>query len=117
MALAASMKRPRLRPLACGTAAVAGIEVMSLLAYVVITAHGVAEQLHPPVVDGLARWARDFGAGLIVNVIPFVTPVIAAVAFHPDLRSQMFPASAEVALPSPALVRRQSNKAGAARSH
>jgi hypothetical protein len=84
--LAASRSRPSVRTLAWGTAVVGLVEVLALLAHAEIFAYGAAAQLHPAA-EGLAAWSRDFGARLIVGVVPFATPVLAAVALLDDLRS------------------------------
>jgi hypothetical protein len=92
IALAAPGVRSALRPLLWGTAVMAVVEVISLLALVEIGAHAAIAQIRPSV-DGLDAWLREFGNDLIVGVIPFAAPVLAAVAFHPGLRSQIFPVS------------------------
>jgi hypothetical protein len=94
--LAASLPRPSLRTLGWGTALVALVEVLALLAHSEIFAYGAAAQLHPAA-EGLAAWSRDFGARLIVGVVPFATPVLAAVALQGSLRSELFgpPAAAQ----------------------
>jgi len=109
IALAAPGVRSALRPLLWGTAVVALVEVISLLALVEIGAHAAIAQMRPAA-GGLDNWLREFGNDLIVGVIPFAAPVLAAVAFHPGLRSQIFPVSRR---PS---VKAVKQKRGAARS-
>lgn len=90
--LAAPGVRSALRPLLWGTVVVALVEVLSLLALVEIGAHAAIAQMRPSP-GGLDAWLREFGNDLIVGVIPFAAPVLAAVALHPGLRSQIFPVS------------------------
>ena len=87
--LAAPMGRSGIRALLWGTALVSLVEVLSLLVQVEIFAYTVEAQLHVGA-DGLATWSREFGTRLVVGVIPFAAPVLAAVALHRDLRAQIF---------------------------
>jgi hypothetical protein len=109
IALAAPRVRSALRPLLWGTAVMAVVEVISLLALVEIGAHAAIAQMRPSA-DGLDAWLREFGNDLIVGVIPFAAPVLAAVAFHPGLRSQIFPVARRAG------VKTVTQKRGAARS-
>ena len=109
--LAAPWSRSALRPLLWGTAALSVVEVLSLLALVEITAYAVVAQWHSSP-DGLAAWLRDVGNKLIVGVIPFAAPVLAAVALHPELRSQIFPASGSFPDPRPAIIKADGSRAG-----
>ncbi|MGD1094459.1 MAG: hypothetical protein ABSB35_21015 [Bryobacteraceae bacterium] len=78
MVLAAPLGRSCIRALIWGTALVSLIEVLSLLAQVEMTAHGAAAGLRLSA-DGLAAWSRNFGNRLVVGVVPFAAPVLAAV--------------------------------------
>jgi len=89
MVLAAPLGRSGIRALIWGTALVALIEVLSLLAQVEMTAYGAAAELHLSA-DGLAEWSRNFGNRLVIGVVPFAAPVLAAVGLHRELRSQIF---------------------------
>lgn len=89
MVLAAPLGRSGVRALLWGTALVSLIEVLSLLAQVEMTAYGAAAQLHLSA-DGLAEWSRNVASRLVVGVIPFAAPVLAAVGLHRELRSQIF---------------------------
>jgi hypothetical protein len=91
--LAVPIKRSGIRAFLWGTALVSAIQVVSLLALAEIEAYSVLAQLHPPevgLVTVVAGWARQFGNNLLVGVVPFATPVVAAVVLHGDLRSQIF---------------------------
>jgi hypothetical protein len=93
MVLAVPIKRSGIRAFLWGTALVSAIQVVSLLAQVEIEAYSVLAQLHLTeggLVTRLSGWARQFGNNLLVGVIPFATPVVAAVVLHGDLRSQIF---------------------------
>jgi hypothetical protein len=92
MVLAAPIGRSSIRPLLWGTALVFMVQVLCLLVHVEIIAYASAAQLHLAA-DGLGTWTREFGSRLVVSVIPFAVPVVAAVALHRDLRSQIFPIS------------------------
>ena len=92
LALAMSVGRSRIRGLIWGTALVFMVEVLCLLVHVEIVAYASAAQMHLAT-DGLGAWSREFGSRLVVSVIPFAIPVVAAVALHRDLRSQIFPVS------------------------
>jgi hypothetical protein len=87
--LAGPLKRSGLRCLLWGTLAVATVEVFSLFGLLEITASAMLASSHSDA-GPLAAWARQFGNYLLVGVIPFVTPVIAAPAFHRDVREQIF---------------------------
>jgi len=82
----------RIRALIWGTALVFMVEVACLLVHVEIIAYASAAQLHLAA-DGLGTWSREFGSRLVVSVIPFAAPVVAAVALHRGLKSQIFPVS------------------------
>ncbi|MDP8991416.1 MAG: hypothetical protein M3N41_15205 [Acidobacteriota bacterium] len=90
--LATPVGRSAIRALLWGTALVFMVEVLCLLVQVEIVAYASAAQMHLEA-DGLGTWSREFGSRLVVSVIPFAVPVVAAVAFHRDLRSQIFPIS------------------------
>lgn len=89
MVLAAPMGRSGIRALIWGTALVFLIEALSLLAQVEMSAYAGAAQLRLST-GGLAAWLRDFGSRLVVGVVPFATPVLAAIGLHRELRSQIF---------------------------
>lgn len=89
MILAAPWGRSGARALAWGTAAVALIEVLALLAQVEIGAYAALDQMHLAG-GGLAAWFRDYGARLIVGAVPTAVPAIAAIALDRDLRRQIF---------------------------
>jgi hypothetical protein len=89
MVLAAPLGRSGIRALLWGTALVSLIEVVALLAQVEMTAYGAAAELHLSA-NGLAEWSRNFGSRLVVGVVPFAAPVLAAVGLHRELRSQIF---------------------------
>lgn len=88
--LSAPWGRSGIRALLWGTALVSLIEVLSLLAHAEMVAYETAAQLHSAA-GGLAAWSRELGTRLVVGVIPFASPVLAAVALHGNLRSQIFP--------------------------
>jgi hypothetical protein len=87
--LAAPISRSCVRVLLWGTAVVSVVEILSLFAQVEIIAYGVASHLHTSE-EGLMAWGRELGTRLLIGVIPFAAPVLAAVALHRDLRSQLF---------------------------
>lgn len=87
--LAAPLGRSGVRALILGTALVFIIEVLSLLAQAEMIAYAAAAQLHLGS-NGLASWSRDLGTRLVVGVIPFAAPVLAAVALHRDLKARIF---------------------------
>jgi len=72
-----------------GTLSIAIAEVLLLFIFLKITAYGALAQLHPSPA-GLAKWLRDLSTYLIVSVIPFALPIIAAVGFHAGLKQQFF---------------------------
>lgn len=87
--LAAPLGKSTIRAFAWGTAAVFLVEVLSLLVHAEIVAYAATAQLHFAS-TGLAAWLREYGTRLVVGVIPFAAPVLAAIAFHRDLRLQIF---------------------------
>ena len=88
--IAALVRRSDLRGLIWGSALVVMIEVFSLLGFVEIAAHSVLAKMHPAS-NWLGAWPREFGNYLLMQVIPFVAPVLVAVMSHRELRAQVFP--------------------------
>jgi hypothetical protein len=96
--LAAPISGSCARVLLWGTAVVSLVEILSLFAQVQIIAYGAAAQLHASE-EGLMAWGREVSTRLLIGVIPFAAPVLAAVALHRDLRSQLFAPPLHVAPP------------------
>jgi hypothetical protein len=94
--LAALVRRSDLQALVWGTVLVAVVEVLSLLGFLEITAHSVLAQMHPAA-NWLGSWPRELGNYLLMQVIPFVAPILIAVASHRELRSHVFPQAAQSA--------------------
>ena len=89
IALAARVASRGGRPLLRGTAVMAIVEILSLLVFVELTAHATAARLHPTA-DTFATWLRDLGRYLLMTVIPYASPFLAAISLHAELRSEMF---------------------------
>lgn len=81
--------RTRVRSLLIGTLIMEAIEVLSLIAFAALIGHSVAAQ-RALSYSSFARWFTEFANYLLVDVIPFLAPVLLAVVLDRDLRSRMF---------------------------
>lgn len=90
--LAARIDKAALTAFFWGTAAMGLTEVILLFLFLQMSAYGVLTQFHASP-NEIARWLRDLGTYLIVSVIPFILPIVAALTFHRRLREQFFPGS------------------------
>jgi hypothetical protein len=66
------------------------IEILSLLAFIQITAHSVVAQMQPGTA-GIGPWPREFGNYLLTQVIPFAAPILIGVMGNRELRFRVFP--------------------------
>jgi hypothetical protein len=90
VALAIPGFRRNLRPLAIGTAIMAGVELVFLLIFAEISAHKAAAQLVAGSQGAGEEWLLHFGEYLTVSVLPYAVPFIVAFAVNRDLRWQVF---------------------------
>ena len=88
--LAAPNLRRNLRPLLTGTALMAVAELLMLLAFAQIEARNSLASL-VGTGEPVTTWARHLGEYLIVSVLPFLLPFIAALSLHPELRAMILP--------------------------
>lgn len=93
IALAGTPGKSAIRAVLWGTGLMLVVEILSLLLEVEITAYAALAQLHGAAGgagSGFGAWFRDFADRLIVGVVPFAAPIVAAVALHRELRMQVF---------------------------
>jgi len=76
--------RRRLRPLLLGTIVMASIEVLLLLVFVQVTARNVLAQTYG-IESAAGAWGRRLCEYLVVNVLPYVTPVVVALCIDRQL--------------------------------
>jgi hypothetical protein len=97
-ALILAVPERRVRDWIRGTAVVAMVEALSLAVFIEIASSNMQAHMHPGAegVKGLAGWAREWGDYMVVNVVPFAAPVLAAISMHAELRARIF--SREAAL-------------------
>ncbi len=81
--------RTRLRSLLLGTLIMEAIEVLSLIAFAALIGHSIAAQ-RASSYSALDRWFTEFANYLLVDVIPFLAPVLLAILLDRDLRSRIF---------------------------
>jgi len=104
--LAAPGGKRGLRPLLLGTLLVSAIEVALLLVFAQITARNAASQFGGSE-DTDGKWIRHLAEYLVVNVLPYALPFVAALGFHRELRGQVLMLGEDLkATASPAKVRR-----------
>jgi hypothetical protein len=87
--LAAPRIRRVARPLILGTFLIAILEIVLLLCFLEISAHNIALQWSASRSD-FAKWSLRFGEYLVVNVIPYLAPVVVVLALHRELRVEVF---------------------------
>lgn len=88
--LAAPGLRRNLRPLALGTALMAGLEVALLLLFAEIEAHKAAQQFAGAEAGAFEQWSVRFGDYLLSAALPYVLPFVVAFAVHRELRWRVF---------------------------
>jgi hypothetical protein len=77
------------RALLWGTVIVQAVEILCLILFVELIAHSIGSQQDSSY-DPVTRWFTEFSNYLLVNVVPFLAPVVAAVSLDGKLRSQIF---------------------------
>ena len=92
--LAAPGVRRNLRALLLGTALMSAIEVALLLLFAQITARNAVSQL-AGVGDADGKWLRHVGEYMVVNVLPYAVPFVAALSLHRELREAVLPLTGE----------------------
>lgn len=71
-----------------GTLSIIAIETLLVLIFADISAHRVADQLSHSETD-LSKWFLHLGEYLVVNVIPFIAPLLVALTLHKELQQQI----------------------------
>jgi hypothetical protein len=110
--------RRSLRPLLLGTLAMSVVEIVLLLVFAELLAHKTAAQWSATP-DAVANWFYRFGDYLLMSVIPYIAPFVAAIWLHHDLRRQIVQLGSGRPLPAAekAASRSSRGKKGRERSH
>jgi hypothetical protein len=86
--LAAPRIRRVARPLILGTLLIAILEIVLLMCFLETSAHNIASQWSASRND-FTKWSLRFGEYLVVNVIPYLAPVVVVLALHGELRTEV----------------------------
>ena len=88
--LAAPGWRRNLRPFLAGTCLIAVVELILLLTFAATSAHKAAAALLSTPMGAFEAWLLRFSDYLTVLVVPYIAPIVVALAVHRELRRDVF---------------------------
>ncbi len=86
---AGAMRRGKWKPMLRGLALQTALNVVSLVAYVYINAHGAA--INTPGNSSASLWLLKYSYHIVYLVVPFAGPFLIALCVHPEWRGYFTP--------------------------